>query len=170
MRKFFILLGSAVAMTTFAQAENWTGKLLDASCYDREHSSARPASSQTSAAQGQSQSTPQTQPTTQAQQGQQGQPTTGQASSTTGQDASCVATAQTTAFAFEAAGGKVYKLDDNGNTRAMAALRNRADRSTTGGQSTGTTQGQTGTQRDIMAKVDGTESGGTIKVTTIELQ
>ncbi|MEO5925941.1 MAG: hypothetical protein ABIR70_19130 [Bryobacteraceae bacterium] len=71
---------------------------------------------------------------------------------------SCVATSQTTAFALEA-GGKVYKFDNAGNTKTAAALKNRADR---------TAPGQALTS--LTAKVDGSESGGTITVTSIDLQ
>ena len=70
----------------------------------------------------------------------------------------CVATSQTTAFTLQT-GGKYYKLDSAGNQKAMAAFKNRADR---------TAPGQTLT--NIGAKVDGTESNGTITVDKVELQ
>ena len=75
-------------------------------------------------------------------------------------DASCMATGQTTSFAVNVA-GKVYKLDAAGNTKAAAALKSRADR---------TAPGKQPSSSDITAKVVGTESGGTIKVDTIEVQ
>jgi len=72
--------------------------------------------------------------------------------------ASCAATSQTTAFALSA-GGKVYKFDAAGNSKAMAALKSRADRTAPGAQPS-----------DITAKVEGSESGGTIKVEKVEIQ
>jgi hypothetical protein len=75
-------------------------------------------------------------------------------------DSACMATSQTTAFALNVA-GKVYKFDAAGNTKAMAALKNRADRTAPGKQ----TQ-----PANITAKVAGTESGGTITVDTIQVQ
>jgi hypothetical protein len=38
MRKATLLLGSGVVFTTLAFAENWSGKLLDASCYQAQKS------------------------------------------------------------------------------------------------------------------------------------
>ena len=72
--------------------------------------------------------------------------------------ASCTATMQTTAFALSV-GGKVYKFDTAGNAKAMAALKTRADRTVPGVQPS-----------DITAKVEGSESGGTIKVEKIDIQ
>ena len=72
--------------------------------------------------------------------------------------ASCAATSQTTAFALSV-GSKVYKFDAAGNSKAMAALKNRADRTAPGAQPS-----------DITAKVEGSESGGTIKVEKIDIQ
>jgi hypothetical protein len=71
----------------------------------------------------------------------------------------CGATSQTNAFALHAS-GKVFKFDSTGNTKAMGALKNRADRSAPGAAP----------QTSITAKVEGTESGGTIKVESIEVQ
>jgi hypothetical protein len=99
----------------FALAENYSGKLLDASCYDQ----------------------------------QKGQ----KASS------SCDATSNTTAFALDAS-GTVYKLDRAGNTKASAAIKNRADRSDPAKPQS----------KEIMAKVSGTEKSGTITVESIDLQ
>jgi hypothetical protein len=70
----------------------------------------------------------------------------------------CAATSQTTAFALQA-GSKFYKFDSAGNQKAMAAFKNRADR---------TAPGQTIT--NLSARVDGTESAGTITVEKVELQ
>lgn len=70
----------------------------------------------------------------------------------------CAATSTTSSFALEV-GGKVYKLDAASNTKAAAAFKNRADR-TEPGKAPG----------HIMAKVSGTESGGTIKADSVELQ
>ena len=71
----------------------------------------------------------------------------------------CAATSQTTTFALLVS-GKVYKLDTNGNTKAMAALKNRADR---------TAPGQT-PAKQLMAKVEGTQKGGTIAVESIDVE
>jgi len=75
---------------------------------------------------------------------------------------SCNPTSATTMFAI-VAGGKTYKLDDAGNTKAMDALKGRADRAAdpnapaAGGQ--------------ISAKVTGTKQGdNTLKVDSIEVQ
>ena len=70
----------------------------------------------------------------------------------------CAATNATSAFAIEV-GGKVYKLDAASSGKASAALKNRADR-TAPGEKPG----------KIMAKVSGSESAGTIKADTVELQ
>jgi hypothetical protein len=106
----------------FAFADDWSGKLLDASCYDREM---QQKSAQDKIAE------------------------------------ACMPTGQTTAFVFESS-GKAYRLDAAGNTKAVTALKNRADRTTPG-------QGQSQT-KDVSAKVEGSETGGTITVTSIELQ
>jgi hypothetical protein len=75
------------------------------------------------------------------------------------QAASCDATSKTTAFGLEVS-GTFYKLDSTGNTKAIAALKNRADRSDpTKQQST-----------VVTAKVDGTENSGTIMVESIDVQ
>jgi hypothetical protein len=96
-----------------AFAENWSGKLLDASCYDQQKKAE-----------------------------------------------SCDATSATTAFALDAS-GMVYKLDRSGNAKAATAFKNRAERSTD------PTKQQPGA---VMAKVSGTEKGGTITVESIEIQ
>jgi hypothetical protein len=73
--------------------------------------------------------------------------------------AACDATSSTSTFALEV-GGAVHRLDRVGNTKAAAALKNRADRSDP-------SQPQS---KEVMAKVDGTEKGGTITVENIEVQ
>jgi hypothetical protein len=102
----------AGALSTFALAESYSGKLLDASCYDKQK-----------------------------------------------QANACDATSSTTAFAIEAS-GTVYKLDRAGNAKAAAAIKNRADRA----------DPKQPQSKDVMAKVDGTEKGGTITVENVEVQ
>jgi hypothetical protein len=73
--------------------------------------------------------------------------------------AGCDATSATKAFALDVS-GKVFNLDAIGNEKAAAALKNRAD------QSANPAKLSTG----IMAKVEGTEKGGELTVTTIDVQ
>jgi len=73
---------------------------------------------------------------------------------------SCTATTSTTAFMIDVS-GKLYLLDDNGNTKAAAALKNRADRSTDPTNATNTA---------VTAKVTGKLDGNTIAVQTIDVQ
>jgi hypothetical protein len=127
MRRILALLAFTTAFSALALAENYSGKLLDASCYHRQ-SQSQPQ---------QQQKTPQTK------------------SSNT-----CVATSQTTSFAIETSGSKVYMLDAAGNSKAMTALKNRADRSAPG----------QALPKDITASVQGTLSGDTIKVDKIDVQ
>ena len=70
----------------------------------------------------------------------------------------CDAMSATTAFAVDV-NGKVYKLDDAGNQKAAAALKNRADRSAD--------PGKPGSA--VIAKITGTASGDVITVDTVEL-
>jgi hypothetical protein len=72
---------------------------------------------------------------------------------------SCEATSSTSAFAIEVS-GKVFKLDQAGNSKASDALKNRADRSDPTKQQS----------KGIMAKVSGTEKDGTITVESIDVQ
>jgi hypothetical protein len=72
---------------------------------------------------------------------------------------SCEATTMTTSFAIDVS-GKVYKLDEAGNSKATAALKNRADRA-----EPGKTQSPI-----VMAKVEGTEKSGTITVQNLDVQ
>jgi hypothetical protein len=93
-------------------AENWTGQLLDASCYQ-----------QSKAAKG------------------------------------CDATSSSSTFVI-AVSGKVYRLDDAGNSKAGEAIKNRANRSADPNQPAAST---------VNAKVSGTLEGDTLKVETIEI-
>jgi hypothetical protein len=72
----------------------------------------------------------------------------------------CDATGTTTSFALSAS-GKLYKLDETGNTKVAAALKGRADH---------VADPSKPAAAQIMAKVEGTESAGTIAVTTVEVQ
>jgi hypothetical protein len=113
MRRTLTLLVASGIFSMLAFAETYSGKLLDASCYDQQKKAA-----------------------------------------------TCDATSKTTAFALEVS-GTVYKLDRAGNTKAGTAIKSRADRAAdpTKPQST-----------EVMAKVNGTEKGGTITVEDIEVQ
>jgi hypothetical protein len=112
MRRVLSLVAFSAVFSMLALAENWSGRLLDATCY----------------------------------------------SESRGADA-CDATGTTAAFALSAS-GKVFKLDATGNSKAATALRNRADRSDPAKPQA----------KQVMAKVEGTERGGTIAVTAIEVQ
>jgi hypothetical protein len=72
----------------------------------------------------------------------------------------CDASGVTKSFALEVS-GKLFKLDEKGNQKAAAALKNRAD------QSADPTKPLSPT---VTAKIEGTESGGTIMIDTIEIQ
>ncbi|HTX39364.1 MAG TPA: hypothetical protein VME43_30310 [Bryobacteraceae bacterium] len=72
----------------------------------------------------------------------------------------CIATSSTSAFMI-AVSGKVYQLDDNGNTKAAAAMKERADRST---------DPNNATNAAVTAKVTGKLEGNTIAVQTIDVQ
>ncbi len=74
--------------------------------------------------------------------------------------ATCDATPTTSAFVLEVS-GKILTLDANGNTKAMAALKNRADRAA---------DPNNPQPKVITAKVSGTESGGTITVESVDVQ
>ncbi len=112
MRKTASLLLLLAAFSMLALAESWSGKLVDASCYDQQK-----------------------------------------------KVESCGASSATTAFGIDVS-GTVYKLDSEGNSKAAAALKNRADRSDPN-------QPQSAA---VMAKVDGTEKSGTITVHSIQIQ
>jgi hypothetical protein len=74
--------------------------------------------------------------------------------------AGCDATSATKTFALDVA-GKIYRLDAMGNEKASAALKNRADQSADPVKSLAV---------GIMAKVEGTEHDGQLKVTSLEVQ
>ena len=71
----------------------------------------------------------------------------------------CDPTNTTVSFAMFL-GGKVYRLDDAGNSKAVEALKNRADRS----------KDPSMPSNQITAKVSGTMEDGILKVETIEVQ
>jgi hypothetical protein len=105
-------LGAFCSVLSFA--ENWTGRLIDASCYDQQKNAT-----------------------------------------------ACDPTASTTMFALHAS-GKVYKLDDAGNAKAVEAIRNRADRSKDPTKPA---------SPEINAKVKGSKgTDDTIKVEAIEVE
>ena len=112
MRRFVSTAALLGAFSMVALAESYSGKLLDASCYDQQKKAS-----------------------------------------------ACDATSTTASFAIEA-GGTVYKLDSAGNSKASAALKNRADR----------VDPSKAQSKEVMAKIDGTEKSGTITVTSIDVQ
>lgn len=114
MKKTFSITALAAMFSVLALADNWSGTLLDASCYEQKKDVA-----------------------------------------------GCDATGTTTAFAISAS-GKVFKLDATGNDKAAAALKNRADHVADPAAKPKPTA--------VMAKVDGTESAGTITTTSVEVQ
>ena len=73
--------------------------------------------------------------------------------------ATCQASGTTTAFAIQVS-GKTYRLDDMGNQKAVAALKNRADRAADPAAGAA----------PLNAKVSGTRDGDVIKVDSIEVQ
>ncbi len=72
----------------------------------------------------------------------------------------CDATSASTAFVLEAS-GKVYTLDAAGNAKAQTALSSRADRAADPANPQ---------SKAVMAKITGTEKGGTITVDSIDIQ
>jgi hypothetical protein len=121
MRTILTVIACSTIFSAFALAADWSGTLLDETCYNRQYQQLKDV----------------------------------QRSADT-----CAATSETTSFALNSA-GKVLKFDSNGNTKAMSALKNRADRLAPG---TKTTTAQ------IQAKVAGTESGDMIKVDSVDVQ
>jgi hypothetical protein len=113
MRKTCCLLTFGLTLTALALADNWSGKLIDASCYEKQQSS-------------------------------------------TG----CDATGATKSFALDVS-GKVFKLDASSNEKASTALKSRADRAADPSKPQSS---------EVMAKVEGTEHGGTITAETVEVQ
>jgi hypothetical protein len=74
--------------------------------------------------------------------------------------AGCDATSASTTFVLEAS-GKVFTLDAAGNTKAQTAMSSRADRAADPANPQSTA---------VIAKVSGSEKGGTITVDTIDVQ
>jgi hypothetical protein len=72
----------------------------------------------------------------------------------------CDAGSATTAFLL-IVNGKAYQLDNDGNQKVMAAMKDRADRSANPNAQAPST---------INAKISGDKAGDVIKVTTVELQ
>jgi len=118
MGKLLTLGAIVAAFASLALAETWTGRLIDANCYDQ----------------------------------QTDQKNIG----------ACVPTSQTSSFALYT-GGHVYKFDEQGNTKAAAAVKDQADRSTD--------PNQPAVKGAIAAKVTGTmDQDQKLKVETIEVQ
>lgn len=113
MKSILYSVGISSVFTMLALAGTWSGKLLDATCYDQQK-----------------------------------------------QAGACTATSRTSAFALEA-GGKVFKFDAAGNTKAAAALKNRADRSANPASPE---------PKEVQAQVSGTEKDGTIAVESIDVR
>jgi len=115
MRKIVSLLGILTVSSALAfAADNWQGRLVDASCYQQQKSAT-----------------------------------------------SCDPSSSTTSFMLYVA-DTAYSLDAEGNQKAAAALKSRADRST---DPTKPASSQ------VMAKVTGTKDAtNNLKVDTIELQ
>jgi len=112
MRRILLPVTLFGVFSMCALAANFSGKLVDASCYDQQK-----------------------------------------------KVAGCDATSTTTAFAIEVS-GKVYKLDSAGDAKAADAIKNRADR----------TDPSKPQSKEVMAKVTGTEKGGTIAVEDLAVQ
>ena len=114
MRRLVTFCACLAVFSVLALAESWTGRLVDASCYDQQKSAT-----------------------------------------------ACDPSASTTSFALIAA-GQAYKLDDAGNSKAAAALKNRADRSADPDRPS---------KGVVSAKVTGTKEGDdTIKVVSIDVR
>lgn len=113
MRKLLCAIGVSTLFSTLALAGNWSGKLLDAKCYDEQK-----------------------------------------------QAGACTATTRTNAFALES-DGKIFKLDAAGNSKAAAALKNRADRSANPANPE---------PKEVHAQVSGTEKDGMIAVESIDVR
>jgi hypothetical protein len=112
MRRLLTLFGTLAVFAALAFAENWTGQLADASCYE------------------------------------QNKTTKG-----------CDATSSSATFVISIS-GKVYHLDESGNTKAGEAIRNRANRSADPNQAPAAA---------VNAKVSGKLEGETLKVDSIEI-
>jgi hypothetical protein len=77
--------------------------------------------------------------------------------------AACQPTSSTTSFALADETGKIYKFDDEGNTKAAKALKDRADRAAD-------PNSKSQENSAVQAKVTGEMDGNTLKVDTIEVQ
>jgi hypothetical protein len=113
MKNILSLLALCSLFSVAAFGENYSGKLIDASCYSQQKKA-------------------------------------------TG----CDATSATKEFALEVS-GKVLPLDAAGNSKAATAMSSRADRAA---------DPSNPQANAVMAKVSGTEKGGTITVDSIEVQ
>jgi hypothetical protein len=111
MRRFVTIIGFVAVFAALALADNFSGRLMDASCVQQKAAACQPSGT-------------------------------------------------TTAFAIEH-NGKVYKLDEAGNAKAVEAMKNRADRAANPNAT-----GNAG----VTAKITGTAEGDTIKVETLEIQ
>ena len=113
MRNLVTLCACLTVFSVLALAESWTGRLVDASCYDQQKSAT-----------------------------------------------ACDPSASSSSFALVVS-GQTYKLDNEGNTKATEALKNRADRSANPNQPP---------KGAVSAKVTGSLADGTIKVESIDVQ
>lgn len=111
MRTVLPALAMAAVLSIPGFAASWSGKLLDAACYQAQKKTD-----------------------------------------------TCDATSKSTSFALFA-GGKVYMLDSGGNSKAAAAIKNRADRADPAKQQSAA----------VNATVTGTETSGSITVETIDV-
>ncbi|HUA59623.1 MAG TPA: hypothetical protein VML19_12770 [Verrucomicrobiae bacterium] len=117
MSRILSLCALLTAFVALASAETFTGRLVDANCYDQ----------------------------------QTEQKNIG----------ACVPTTSTSSFALFAS-GKLYKFDEEGNTKAAAAIKDRADRSADPSKPPSAT---------ITVKVTGSmDQANKLKVETIEVQ
>jgi len=118
MGRMLTLCAITVAFASLALAETWTGRLIDANCYDQ----------------------------------QTDQKNIG----------ACVPTTNTSSFALDVS-GHVYKFDEQGNTKAAAAVKDQADRSAD--------PNQMASKGAITVKVTGSmDENNKLKVETIEVQ
>jgi hypothetical protein len=117
MVKILTVCAMMATFVALASAETWTGRLIDANCYDQ----------------------------------QTEQKNIG----------ACVPTSATSSFALYAS-GKLFRFDESGNTKAAAAIKDRADRST---------DPEKPMNGEIAVKVTGAvDNDGKLKVETIEVQ
>jgi hypothetical protein len=117
MGKILTLCAVAAAFVSMASAETFTGRLIDANCYEQQTDQKNMSA--------------------------------------------CIPTSATSSFALFTS-GKLYRFDEEGNTKAAAALKDRADRAADPEK---TMKGQ------IAVKVTGSmDSDNKLKVETIEVQ